>query len=284
MQTKSFCIISGIMLFFLSACENELKFDIKEHESTLVVEGWIDQNSGPQILLTLSAPYFSEIDSSSLRNFAVTTAKVSVFSSNSIEVLTLKPNSQYFPPLLYRGFDLKGETDTEYKLEIKYRGKTYTSSTRIPNLVKPDSVWFERNETDTAGIIWVKISDNPNEKNYYRLLTKVKNKDARFIPAFNSIFSDEQFNGKTLNIPVSKGNTSILDIENSRLFSVGDTIVLRFCSLEKAHYDFWNTIGTQAITSSNPYSVSNVDVPSNIEGGIGIWGGYAVSYDTIIAK
>ncbi len=89
---------------------------------------------------------------------------------------------------------------------------------------------------------------------------------------------------KHLNLTLSRGSSSILDVENNRYFSVGDTIVLKFCSIDQASYEFWNTIQSQIITSANPFASSNAMVKSNINGGIGIWAGYAVSYDTIIAK
>ncbi len=265
-------------------CENELNIDIPEHESYLVVEGWIDQEQGAKVLLSLSAPFFADIDSNNLREYAVTSAKVTLKSDNTEEILTLKPNSVYFPPYYYFGSEIKGETGKEYTIEINLKGESYTANTTIPQLNKPDSIWFEVVESDTLGLIWIKISDNADEKNYYRTLTKIKGVDNKFIPTYTSVFSDNLFNGQTIDFSLSKGNTNILDIENNRFFTVGDTIILRFCSIDEEHYNFWKTLGTQVITSVNPFAVSNASVQSNIQTGLGIWGGYAVWYDTIIAK
>ncbi len=274
-----------LIFLFIFACENEVKIDLIEVESKMVVEGWIEQGKGPKILLSMSAPYFADIDSSTLRQYAVTGAKVTVTSEDTSEVLTLKPNSSYFPPYYYYGTVIKGKLKQEYSIEIRYKGYIYTAITTIPDLVQTDSVWFDKaNLSDTLGLIVVKFKDNPDVRNYYRTLTRRLGKDTKFIPTFTSVFSDESFNGETLEIPLSKGNSSLLDIENSRYFEVGDTIVLKFCSIDKQHYDFWNTIQGQIQTSANPFAISNTEIKSNIDYGLGIWGGYAASYDTIIAK
>jgi hypothetical protein len=272
-------------IFIFIGCEKPIEIDIPQSESKLVVEGWIEQGKGAKILLSMSAPFFATIDSSTLRQYAVTRAKVTLTSGNNSEILTLKPNDVYFPPYYYFSTDIKGELNNEYTIEIRNNGYIYTAKTTIPDLVEPDSVWFEKSdEIDTLGQIIVRVTDNPNQSNYYRTLTKRIGKDKRFVPTFVSVFSDESFNGTTLEIPLTRGNSSLLDIENTRYFQVGDTIILRFCSIDKQHYDFWNSIQGQDITSANPFTVNNADVSSNIGGGLGIWGGYAVSYDTVIAK
>ena len=83
-------MIRGIFLIICSAiffsCENSIDIEIPQVESTLVVEGWIEQGKGANILLSMSAPFFTQIDSSTLRQFAVTTAKVTIFSGNETEI------------------------------------------------------------------------------------------------------------------------------------------------------------------------------------------------------
>jgi len=273
------------LCFFFNSCEREIKIDLPQAGNTLVVEGWIEQGKGTKVLLSMSAPFFAVIDSSTLRQYAVTAAKVTITSGSESEILTLKPNDFYFPPYYYFGSDIKGQLNQEYTIEIRYGGYIYTATTTIPELVKPDSVWFDKSLTvDTLGQLMVRINDNPQISNYYRTFTKCKGKDTRFIPTFTSVFSDEAFNGKSFDIPLTRGNTNLLDIDNTRYFIVGDTIILKFCSIDKQHYEFWNTIQGQNLNAANPFAVNNSEVSGNITGALGIWGGYAVSYDTIIAK
>ncbi len=191
-------IISSLLLI---GCEKEVKLNLPSHESEMVVEGWIEQGKTPHILLTLTVPYFNKIDSINLRNYAVTVAKVSVKCENDSmsEILTFKPNDVYFPPYVYFGTEMYGETGNTYQLSIVYKNKNITAITTIPALVKTDSVWFQhQNGSDSLGIIGFRLKDDPEVHNYYRTLTKRLGKDKRYIPTYTSVFDDKTFNGETL--------------------------------------------------------------------------------------
>ncbi|MBN2350060.1 MAG: DUF4249 domain-containing protein [Bacteroidales bacterium] len=271
------------------SCDKELQIEFPDSEGILVVEGWIELGKAPNVLLSYTAPYFTEIDSVNLRDYAETKAKVTVFSETEEDILILKPNDKYFPPYYYFSTELFGHTGNSYNLRVEYIRDNIqyvaTAHTTIPELVEPDSVWFELEPgLDSLGLIWLTIKDNPDEKNYYRTLVKRQGKDKKFVPTFTNVFSDDLFNGEELTISLSKGNASILEVGGNRFFHLGDTIILKFCSIDKEYYDFWNTLQGQIVTSANPFAASNARVASNIKNGIGVWGGYAASYDTVITK
>ncbi len=281
-----------VVLFLIPAvagqnCEKELKIDLPQPESKIVVEGWIEQGGYPYVILTRNAPYFSSVDSSSLRGYVVTKAKVTIISGDQYEVLTLKPNDAYFPPYVYFGSELTGEVKETYHLKVEFENseKNVFAATSIPELTEPDSVWFQLEPgSDSLGRIWIRLSDNPDENNYYRLLTKRKGKDKRYVASFKSAFSDKLFNGETIVQGFGRGISDLLDFNRDNLFRLGDTIHVKFCSLDKEHYEFWNTYQNEILLSANPFSASNARVKSNIQNGLGVWGGYAASYHTIIAK
>lgn len=285
---KHLSLYKPFIMCFLSiiySCEKEVSVDIPDHESVMVVEGWIDQEEGANVLLTLSAPFFAKIDSSNLRDFAVTRAKVSIQTETEREVLTLKPNAVFFPPYYYFGTELTGNINDSYNLTIEYEGETYTATTTIPEIVPIDSSWFTLEPgSDTLGLIGIRFTDKGDRKDFYRVLTKRIGKDSRFIPTFTSVFSDDLFNGQTIDLNLSRGNSNLLDINNNRFYEKGDTIIIRFCSIDETHYDFWNTLQSQIVSSANPFAASHTQVKSNIDNGRGIWGGYAAWYDTLFTK
>ena len=266
-------------------CEKELDISIPSKPSELVVEGWIESGKNPEVILSLSAPYFSEIDSATILDYAVTVAKVTVFTTTGSEILTLRPNVHYFPPLVYRGVETFGRTDSSYSIEIVYHGDTVTADTKIPDPVELDSVWFASDaDQDSLGRVWISVTDDINEENYYRILFQRKGKDDRYIPPFTSVFNDKFFNGKTIELAFLRGYGSLLDIEQDNYFRIGDTISVKFCSIDKEQFDFWNAYQYEIITAANPFASSNFRIKSNINGGLGIWGGYSATYYTIIAK
>ncbi len=283
LRVTFFLIVASTAQF----CEKELSIELPQPESKIVVEGWIEDGGYPNVILTRSAPYFSSIDSGSLRDYVVTKAKVTIVTGDQYEVLTLKPNDAYFPPYVYFGSELRGEVQGTYHLKVEFEDSDNNvyASTSIPELTEPDSVWFQLEPgSDSLGRIWIKLSDNPGENNYYRLLTRRKGKDKRYVASFKSAFSDKLFNGETIVQGFNRGLSDLLDFTRDNLFRLGDTISVKFCSLDKEHYEFWNTYQNEILLSANPFSASNARVRSNIQNGLGIWGGYAASYHTVIAK
>lgn len=282
MDKKNFIVI--FFTLFALACETEPEIEISGYERQLVVEGWIDENKGAKILLTYTASYFGSIDSASLLDYSARTAKVTISAQGESEILTLKPNDAYFPPIYYFGSELLGKANSEFSLEVIDYGNTYTATTTIPSSIKMDSVWFQKAETDTTGQIWIQFNDNGDETNYYRTLTKVIGTDKRFVPTYRSVFTDELFNGQTTEVLLLNGKSSLLDLDVNYYFSAGDTIIVKLCSIDQEHYEFWKDVQTQLTSAANPFAVSNTNIRSNIEGGIGIWGGNAVCSDTIITE
>ena len=59
--------------------------------------------------------------------------------------------------------------------------------------------------------------------------------------------------------------------------------MVKFCSIDRNTFEFWRTEETQVQNNGNPFG-SPAPISGNIKGGLGIWGGYAASYDTIIAR
>lgn len=277
-------LLSGTALLFLLlwSCEKELDLNLPDEPSKLVVEGWIENGKNAEVLLSHTAPYFSAIDSNSLQDFAETHAKVTLISNTENEILTLKPNQAYFPPLVYRSVEMKGETGGTYLLEVILAGDTVTATTTIPEPVSLDTVWFAVDPgLDSKGRIWIRFTDDGHKENYYRVLYKRKGKDSQFISAHISTFSDALFNGETVELGFLRGITSMIALENENYFESGDTVSLKFCTIDKVQFEFWKVYQNEVLSSANPLSTSNNQLRTNIKGGLGIWSGYGATYYVI---
>ncbi|MFA6403941.1 MAG: DUF4249 domain-containing protein [Salinivirgaceae bacterium] len=271
-------------LGFYQSCD-EPNFEMEDYQSKIVIDGWIEQGKFPQVLLTLSAPYFSDIDSASLRDYALTRAKATISNGEVSEVLTLKPNNVYFPPYLYIGTSIKGEVGKTYTLTVEYAGIKAMAITTIPVPVTLDSVWFalEPNQ-DSLGLLWLKFTDPVEAKNYYRTLTQVKNKDTKYIPTYFPNFNDEYFNGQEISVSLYKGNKISTNKEDELYYTLGDTIMLKATSIDKNSFEFWKTFQKEIINTGNPFASNNARVKSNVTNGLGIWCGYGSTYYQVIAR
>lgn len=281
---KAIHFIITITVFVFYSCI-EYDYDFDAYEEKVVVDGWIENGKFPKVLLTKSAGYFSEIDSASIRAYVLTQARVEVSDGKNSEVLTLKPNYDYFPPFVYEGSKIKGEAGKTYHLKVNYNKKEITAKTTIPAPAIIEECYFKLDDGyDSLGFIWVSFTDNPLTRNYYRTLTKVKSKDRKFIASYIPNFKDDYFNGETIEMSIYQGNTSSLNKHDQIYYKIGDTIQLKLTTIDKASFDFWNTFQREIFNAGNPFASTNSRVISNINNGLGVWCGYGSSYQQIIAK
>ena len=276
-----------IAVSLVGGCVPESDFDSIAYEPKLVIDGAIESGGFPRVVLSKSASYFMKIDSSNIRDLFMSTARVTVSNGIDSEVLTLKRNDSSFPPYVYEGTTLKGETGMTYTLTVESDGAVYTSTTTIPESPKLDKLWFELSPgEDSVGYVYAQLTDPPEETNYYRIFTERLHQDTRFIPVYLSARGDQYFNGLQFTFTVLRGPENYTEIIDDLYFKKGDSVRIKLCSMDKAHFDFWRTVERELYVTGNPFSSSGNKIISNIEGDkvLGVWGGYGVSFYAINIK
>lgn len=283
------CSLLFAICLFVISCERDITVDLPEVEQKIVVEGYIEPGEKAVVILTRSASFFAPVDSASLLTYLVTNAFVTVSDGITTDTLLPTIDTNYYVPLLYKSQTLLGQVGKTYMLTVVADGKTVTSTTTIPQLVPLDSVWFKLQEgRDSLGFAWAHLTDPDTIGNCYRWFAKRIGKDKRFLPPRGSVFEDKFINARSFDFAYNRGsepNSAAQEDNDTRhdFFELGDTIAVKFCSIDRAHFDFWRKYHQQANSNGNPFSAP-APIPSNINGGLGIWGGYASSYDTIIAQ
>jgi len=275
-----------LILFALSSCEKDISVDIPDPESRIVVEGFIEQGLPPRIILTKNAPYFASLSPNELNKYAITDAKVTLSDGNS----TYELNNEFLGGVKlpsYTNLLVTGKVGTIYKLTVEAEGTTVSAYTLIPKPIPLDSVFFELdNGSDSLGLLKCHLTDPDTLGNFYRFFTKRFSKDPQFYTTeFSSVFEDKIVNGSSFDFSLRRGMppNSTEEGEGRGRFRLGDTIVLKWCTIDKAHFQFWQTLERSNNSNGNPFAAP-VSIKSNINGGLGIWGGYGSSYDTIIAR
>jgi hypothetical protein len=305
-----------------ASCEKEITVELPETEPFLVVEGTIEPGQPPIILLTRTQGYFEPTDQSSFTALFVHDATVTMndgvnsFTLQEVCSSTLTPEEIAIiaeatgidPDLLtaanicaYSTLDpaAYGVIGRTYTLNIQADGKTLHSVTSIPHPVPLDSTWFklaQQNESDdTLGYVWATLRDPDTLGNGYRFLTRRINhyadgsmKDDTYIGALGSSFYDKYINGLTLDFFAVRGRSpysSNEDDENEEAgkFKVGDTVVVKFISIGYREYDFYTSMENNVASAGDLFSTP-ANVKSNIDGGLGIWAGWAPTYDTVICQ
>ena len=275
-----------LFVFLLAACEKNITVNLPKPDEKLVVEGSIETGSFPFIILTKNSAFYSTFNLDSLNNYFVQNAVVKV--SNGTDTVTCQ---EFFLDTMgvtlraYIGLGMIGEEGKTYNLWINAPdGKKISAVTTIPIKNPLDSIWVTYNEkVDSPDLVRlvVRYTDHPQLGEYVRYFTKFNSED--FQPGLNSVFDDQIINGTTFDFPLDRGynrNDSI-DFDAYGYFHKGDTITVKWCNIDYAHFDFWRTMEFELGGQGSPFA-SPVKINTNITGGLGIWGGYAVNLKTVI--
>ena len=304
-----FSIVSLFVLLQLWSCEDPYTPSTSTAQQEIVVEGYVEAGEGSLpviVLVTRSIPFISTIGSDVFSDIFVRDAVVEVFDGTNTVSLTqlclsdipedlrdqaaallgLNPDSLSIDICVYA--DIADQIDRkpggQYDLTVRVEDKTLTATTTIPQIVELTDFDFRVPPgipIDTMAELWASISDPGGIPNYYRYFTAT-NRDPQLIPPFGSVFDDGFFDGmQNLPIPFPKAQRRGQDFDPDTfgLYDRGDTIRIKFCNIDFEHYDFWRTRDFAA-NSGGPFS-SYTRISSNIKGGLGIWGGYAVANYTL---
>lgn len=296
-------MLVSFALLFLSSCEQSYTPETSELDQEIVVEGYIE--AGPDanptyVILTKSIPFLSTIDPNTFSELFIKDALVTVndgiktvelieFCIDDIPedlkdevyaVLGLNPDSTNVDVCIYADIfnQIKKEPGRNYNLTVKTGNKVLTATTTIPEYVElTDFKWVEPpgKPRDTLAELNVTINDPSNVKNFYRYFTATT-QYPQLIPPFGSVTNDAIFNGKSFEFPLQRAQRrgGGFDPESFGLYRRGDSVYVKWCGLDEAHFNFWNTRDFAA-NSGGPFA-AYTRIATNINGGLGIWGGYAV--------
>lgn len=298
LTTRYFCnlmrnapipLILTIMLG--TACKKGNSVDLRDKGEQLVVEGMIEDGKFPTVTLSRSLDYYSKIGPAQLLASFVHGAKITV--SNGIQTHQLREYSSdtsngtgtcfYTVDTASILTAFVGERGASYTLRIEAEGKVLSSVTTIPEgRFSLDSIGWKRVEgPDVSKVrLFVKVTDPPERGNYIRYFTARNKED--FMAGLNSVFDDKVVNGTTFEIPLDAGVDKNKDIAagEHQFFKRGDTVSLKFCNVDHGTYDFWRTLDYAYSSTGEPFA-KPIRVISNVQGGLGYWGGYCVTYKTI---
>lgn len=290
----------------LAACEKEFVPDTPPGAEQLVVEGYIeagDRPTPPYVILTRNVPFFTEFKANELSDLFVHDARVQVSDGTQTVDLTelclaeLTPEQRELAAT-FLGFEadsvgfnfcayvdlsgrLTGQEGKTYTLLVEAEGRTLRATTTTPLRAELDSLRFlppPGEPNDTLAQLRCVLADPPGVVNYYRYMTSING--GSFLAGLNSVFEDRLFDGERFEFPLPKSEPRGAEFDPATfgLYRLGDTVTIKWATIDKTHYDFWNTLEFNA-SNQGPFS-SYTRIASNVEGGLGIWGGLTAAYYT----
>jgi hypothetical protein len=307
-----------IIILFISfslflSCSKEVKIDIPGFASQLVVDGTIETNGNPLVLLSQSSNIYSETNLSSYLNNFITNADVKVvhgldtFNLSPMNIGDLPLASQkklaemleigfgetiLLPIKVYSNIELIATANSSYELIIDYNSKTYKSTTFIPLPSTLDNLyWKPEISNPIYGKSWARLSDNSTQYDAYKWEVRRINKNSEnedldliFRKTNDAYFDDRFCNGLSFDFsydnPLKRKDSTHL-LEYKRYFRMGDSVVVKFSKMDLNTFTFFQKKEAQLSSNSSPFA-SPINIPSTISGGaLGIWAGFSPYYDTL---
>jgi hypothetical protein len=255
MKKSAYILLSLFVLALVWSCEDIINPELERADAVVVVDAWINNKPGKQIIkLTSTQPYFENLVPPGIRNATVrvtdqTSARVYNFVEN-----TSTPGNYEWTPV---GNETFGVVGNRYELSVRVGTEEYRATSRMGRVPEVDSVTFAFEEasqffpaayfaefwaTDPAGkgdTYWIKAFKNgvflkkPSELNV----------------AFDAGFSEGgNFDGVTFITPIRSGvNPSDVDANDQALppYKIGDSLYVEIHSITKPAFNFLNEVVIQ---------------------------------------
>lgn len=261
------------LFFLLVSCDSALEFNI--NQSDIVVEGWIEADGYPVIIVTETFPISNRYENvENLKQFIVKWAKVTVISETDSVVLTGKYDNGYFPPYVYTTSRIKGEVGKSYTLKVEYKDYNVTAKTTIPEF--PEITSFNLHKCDGVDSLYIvdaNFSGNFSETNCYQCFSRVGAKWRQYFASFMGSLNGHNLSYSST-IPIYRSR-HLLEDDYTPYYKYNDTISVKVSQLDSVSYNFWHEYMKTQVTSLNTFFSFQENLSSNINGGIGYWCGYA---------
>ena len=304
-----------IFLIVVISCTKEVNIDIPQHQDQLVIDGLIETNLPPIVLMSKSQNVYAPTDLDSYITNIINDAEVWVsngidsvqlelFQANNLPIglseiiaakLNIKLNELSLLPISFYSTNnpsMIGEVNKQYDLKIIYKNQKYDASTTILEPAQLDDLYWQLEpETIEYGFSWARLSDPAIQNDCYKWEVKRldtwngKPKDEWYKTARDPYFNDRYFNGLTFDFSYEnpmgrKGDTTHIK-DYRRYYRLGDTVVVKLSKMDEATFDFFEKKRRQISSNGSPFA-SPINVPTNISGGaLGVWAGFSPYYDTL---
>lgn len=269
-----FMLLLLLACFFVGCEESE----VKQVPPQLVVEGWIDSGGFPIVKLTTTVPVSKQAQSTdSLDRFLVRWAKVTVSDGTREVVLTGMPNRDYFPPYIYTTSDMRGEVGKTYTLKVDYQDFHAHAVTTIPKPVALSRISAEEIPLYPG---WFKLridfKDNPTTTDYYKVFIRLYGENQDFHSTNFGTYNDRLLPTQA-SLLVENARQNVVN-PTATFFKRYEAVNIKFCHIDSVSYAFWKSFDDYQSEGRNPLFNSMQNIRSNIQGGLGYWCGYGVSY------
>jgi len=248
----------------LTACERVVDITVPDGPTRLVVEGRVEAVEGrtsgrQQVILTTTAPYFSQAEAPPARG-----AQVSIADETGRVVPLLESSSA---PGHYLTDSLMARVGGRYTLRIRWQGDDYEAVDSVLAVPPIDSLYFTKRtflgfgrpeDEDTLPRVTIDLRDPAGAGNYYLWDLYVDGQRvmiADSVVRFRAIDTDQYFDGLRVRSYQTHPDKAVRP---------GQMVLVRQQSLTEQQFRYYRTLNDQMISDGSPFAVPPTSVRGNV--------------------
>lgn len=253
-------IIPLLCLFALISCTKTVTPTLN-NVSQVVIEGQVSDTAGPyHVHINKTTDFYND---NVYPTVSGATVMITDSNTNITDVLTEASAGDYITHTI-TGVD--GHT---YKLTVILDGKTYKSSSTMPQLVQLDSIGIDQDVNNNTRPI-AEYQDPAGQHNYYKYSMERNGVHVKHFQTFDDRLSNGRYLRKSLDC-------------DTGTFHKGDLVKVDLVGLDKGAFTFLNE--AENVAYSNGSEAAPATPTSNISGGcVGYFSAQTVSSKTTILK
>lgn len=262
-------LLPAVALLFLASCTKVIDVNLNNTSAKLVIEARVSDQSGPQrVKLTKTVNFDTDNNFPPVTGASVILRDITAGLADTLDEVSAG---------IYESSTIPGVQGHTYNLVINAEGKTYTSSSTMPQVVPFDSLYSE--DFSVFGELYknmVPIYQDPaGVRNYYRFILTV-NGHYKEQYSWDDRFSDGRRNVSAL---FDEGADEDEEEEDERT-KAGDTATVEMQCVDEAAFRYFDSFYQASGGSDAP-----ANPVSNIQGGaLGYFSAYTTRSRTIIVQ
>lgn len=236
-----------------------------------VIEGWIDDDGYPVVIFTAS--FVPDEGNVTIADKVIRWGKVTVSDGTREVVLTGSPDKRFFPPFVYRSYELQGRPGATYTLRADYLDLHAEAVCTMPPAIPPGSVEVRESPVEgsdslrSATLLITAPDDCPA---YYHVSVSVRPDDRRYYPGMMGCVAATR-PGEVVELPVFRGKTSLSADDFVPQLPRHSDVSIRLERVSGEVYRFWEAFNEATLFGGSQFVSHFTSLPGNVEGGFGVW-------------
>ena len=269
-------------VFYISCAGQE--DSSSDQYSSLVIEGWIENNGFPVVIVTQPLPVNSEYHKANdLNDYVVKWAKVTVSCDEDSAVLTGMYDDSFFPAYVYTTSRIRGKVGKKYQLTVEYRDKRVKALTYIPETPVDCTFRVEQcAHSDTLYQIMTHFSNEQTEPCYYQLFSLTGSHNNHYLISYLGSIDGSQY-AKVIDYPVYRGQQLTM-MEYTPYYLINDSVSVICARVDETSYRIFDSYTKELTLSGNIFLSVFSNLETNIIGGYGYWCGLGSVKKNIIIR